>query len=63
MFITLEGQDFLTYDLNEKQILIDDKSNDKKVNKVFCFDDVFSEEATQEQIYEQTGQKMVKEVL
>lgn len=43
----LENQDFISYDLNERQIVLENCSNDQKVKKIFCFDEIFTEETEQ----------------
>jgi type II secretory ATPase GspE/PulE/Tfp pilus assembly ATPase PilB-like protein len=37
--------------------------NEKRNNKTFCFDDVFSAEVLQTQVYDQTAKSLTKEVL
>ena len=41
--LNLENNDFISYDLNESQIVLENFNNEQKVKKIFCFDDIFTE--------------------
>ena len=37
-FFMLENHEFISYDLNERQIVLENINNEQKVKKIFCFD-------------------------
>lgn len=59
----LENHDFISYDLHEKQIVLENYNNDHRVKKIFCFDDLFVEDAQQLEIYQRTCLKLVSDVV
>lgn len=61
--LCVENQDFLSYDLNEKQIILDAVVGHTKSKRVFGFDEIFTEQSTQDEVFQKTASRLVKDVV
>jgi type II secretory ATPase GspE/PulE/Tfp pilus assembly ATPase PilB-like protein len=50
-------------DQTDKQITLENHVHENQSKKIFCFDDLFLQHSTQEEVYERTGEKLVHEVM